>query len=618
MKIKSNFIDTGTTEDTVAVGNHTHSSYLSNENISSPANGQVLGYEDGVWKNIAITTTDTTAPILLSTRPLNNTTGVIVTSSIAMSFSKIIVAGTGDIIISNGTDTRTISVTDTSQVTFSSAVVTISPINNLNRSTKYYVQMASEVIKDVAGNSYIGISDTTTFNFTTEVVPAPDIGTAGGQGFGVGVYLGTLPSGFTEMPGCTTSGHVNYGNYQYSDGSIMVFIPRFYYRIGSTSSPRYYESNGVTVKYGLNAVDIVSGNTYVTETDANAAGYALHRAFVDGGNIKQGFFIDKYLASKNGTTSCKSVFGGDPISLYSSTTYTVHPSSTMTGCTGILADAVVLGRSREVGRFNCASIFQYSALAMLSLVHGQASTSATNCAWYSANGGTNYPKGCNAGNLTDTNDTSVVYAASYIDTYSKKPKTGATSNFNKTTHNGQACGVADLNGCMTQVILGFTQPSSGLTDGTAWVLQRSKKLADLTSGLGTGTTNGLITDAWGSTSHLSNIYEPITGIFPGNGSQYGGLLGNGSVQVFSGVTSGVNYHRTSCGIPDTINSTSSSGTNLFGSDSCYYYNCDTAFPTSSGNSHSNWSGGIFNRYFSSRRFEAYIGAGFRCAAYGDE
>jgi len=119
------------------------------------------------------------------------------------------------------------------------------------------------------------------------------IGTAGAAGFGVGICpLANLPTGFTPLPGYNVVGHSNYGNYQFSDGSVMVFVPKFYYRVGSASSPNY-------ATYGANALDIKGIDTYADTAAANAAGYALHRAFIDGGAEKPGFFFDKYMASKN-------------------------------------------------------------------------------------------------------------------------------------------------------------------------------------------------------------------------------------------------------------------------------------------------------------------------------
>jgi len=83
-----------------------------------------------------------------------------------LTFSEAVAAGTGDIVISDGTDTRTIDVTDT-QVTISGNTVTINPTADLNPDTTYNVQLASGVLKDTAGNAYAGISNATTLNFLT-------------------------------------------------------------------------------------------------------------------------------------------------------------------------------------------------------------------------------------------------------------------------------------------------------------------------------------------------------------------------------------------------------------------------------------------------------------------
>ena len=429
------------------------------------------------------------------------------------------------------------------------------------------------------------------------------IGTQGGQGFGVGVYPSALPSGFSNMTGNTDPASANYGNYQYSDGSVMVFVPKFFYRIGHTSSPRY-------ATYGLNAVDIVGVETFANEAAANAAGYALHRAFIDGGSEKSGFFIDKYLASKNGTTSCKSVKNGNPISLTTGTGY--NPSNGMTGCTGILADAVVLARSRGAGTFNVASVFMYSALALLSLAHAQASTSTTHCAWYDATN--NFPKGCNT-SLKDTNDASVTFTSAGVSGDSK-PLTGSGNPFAKTTHNGQACGVADVNGAMWQVMLGLTSPGSSATDaaqvanGNAYVLKRSVSLSSLTGGW-----NGA-NDAWGDATNLANKYDLVSGLFPWGSATGWVYFGSGSNQVFSGAASGVSYSRTACGVQDTVNGESASGTNQFGADGCYQYNHANLFPMAAGHWGYAAGAGVFCRYWGSCRSSDNSGAGFRVSAYG--
>lgn len=452
--------------------------------------------------------------------------------------------------------------------------------------------------------------DSAATQFSLVVQAAGVIGTQGGQGFGVGEYSGTLPSGFSAMTGTSDKGSANYGNYQYSDGSIMVFVPRFYYRIGNAASPRY-------ATYGANAIDIVGIDTYATEVAANTAGYAMHRAFKDGGADKSGFFIDKYLASKNGTTSCKSVQNGVPISLTTTATYT-NSNGMTTGegsCTGIYADAVLLARSRGVGTFNVASVFMYSALAMLALAHAQASSNTTYCAWYDATN--NFPKGCNNGSLADANDAGVTFTTAGDSGSSAKPKTGSGSPFAKTTHNGQSCGVADLNGALYQVMLGITNAGTSATDttqktdGDAYVLKTSVALSSLTYGF-----NGT-NDAWGDTTNLATKYDLETGLFPWGSTTGWTYFGSGANQVFSGATSGISWKRTACGIQNaTSGADDATGTSQFGNDGCYQYNRASLCALSAGDWSDAATAGVFCRGWSGYWSDSHSDAGFRAGAYG--
>lgn len=434
------------------------------------------------------------------------------------------------------------------------------------------------------------------------------IGTPGQQGFGVGIYPAALPSGFSALPGAFDVASPNYGNYWYSDGSVMVFVPRFYYRIGSTSSPRY-------AVYGLNAIDIAGVDTFATEAEANAAGYAMHRAFIDGGQIKSGFFIDKYICSKSedGVSRGMSVKGGVPISLTTDAGYT--NSAGMTGCVGQLHDAVKLSRARGAGVFNVMSIFMANAYALLALAHGQAATSNAACAWYDSTGTTNFPKGCNNNNLADVNDSSVIYQSAGDTANAFKPRTGSASNLAKTAHNGQSCGIVDINGCMYQVLLGLTQAgssataSSQVTSGDAYILKTSSKLADLTPGWGGAT------DAWGTGANLSGRYDLIGRFLPWGAEIDWVRFGNGSNQVFSPEVAGTDYLRTCAGIAK-ISGYSVGGTNLYGSDGNFRYTRENLFPLAAGSWVSGSHAGAFYRIWSINRSNVSFNIGFRAAAYG--
>lgn len=280
------------------------------------------------------------------------------------------------------------------------------------------------------------------------------IGEPGRAGFGVGICPpDQLPADFTPLSGYTDPTNANYGNYQYIDGSIMVWIPKFYYRIAHAENPTY----GV---HGVNSVDIRGIDVYASTAAANADEYALHRAFIDGGVEKDGFFVDKYKISKVAKGSGfvgASIQNGNPISTAAAHNQISDLSSVTSGNIYASMIEAAKGRSGANGVYDansiffCCSRFIHAALALLSLAHGQASTATTYCAWY--NGTYNFPKGCNDDALGDINDATIDYVS---DGYSNCGKTGSGTPFAKTTHNGQACGVADLNGLIYEVSIGIT------------------------------------------------------------------------------------------------------------------------------------------------------------------
>lgn len=297
----------------------------------------------------------------------------------------------------------------------------------------------------VTDKKYLCIGDGT-INYLIGGVEINLIGNAGEQGFGVGIAP-ILPENMTPMSNYFVKSSLNYGNYQYADGSIMVWIPKFYYKI---TAP--------------NSISIKGIDTYATTALANAAGYALHRVFIDGNVEKDGFFVDKYMISKNAWGAGyigSSLKNGLPISTHADH----NPIADLTACAGNYyyemikaahARDGVDGAENASSIFFCCSKFIYSALAMLALAHAQASSATTYCAWYNAT--YNYPKGCNNNALHDIDDATVEYVA---DGYSNCGKTGSGTPFAKTTHNGQECGVADLNGLMWEISIGATCIAAG-------------------------------------------------------------------------------------------------------------------------------------------------------------
>jgi hypothetical protein len=394
----------------------------------------------------------------------------------------------------------------------------------------------------------------------------------------------------------------NYGNYTYTDGSVMVFVPKFYYKIGAG-----IDLNGLDV----NLIDVKGTDTFSSTSQANAAGYALHRAFIDGDAEKSGFFVDKYKCSNNGGVA-SSIQNGNPLSTAVGhnqiSALTVNPANTFAGT----IDAAK-GRGAI---FNVSSRFIYAALAILSMAHSQAATSTDNCAWYLF-GISQFPKGCNNDALGDTNDGAVSYTSSG---FLNCGKTGSGMLFAKTTHNGQNSGVADLNGLMSEISLGLTRPGANATDSanqndaTAfYILKESVALKDLTSGWHSG-AEGANYEAWGDADHLARYYDPIT-IAQITNTATTHRFGNGASQVLSEAMSGANWLYTGLGIPKDNNANSAGGTTRFGSDLFYEYHRANLVVLSCAAWFSVASAGVWTVLFDGYRSYSTHFSGFRAACY---
>jgi hypothetical protein len=334
--------------------------------------------------------------------------------------------------------------------------------------------------------------------------PQNSIGTPGGAGFGVGICP-AVPDGYLALTGCSDVLSANYGNYQYTaGGSIMVWVPAFYMRLGHASNPTY-------ATYGVNSVDIKSLSFFADEAAANAEGYYLHRAFINAGANQPGFFRDKYDCSQNGAIA-SSIYNtmplvSGPASIAATTTvaassYTILTigttdftligaasntvglrftatgagtgTGTVSGQTGFnvctanaqtptntYGGALQAAKSRG-NKFFPESVFIADALCRISEAHAQAATSTTYCAWYDATGVRNFPKGNDNNALKSEADVTlngagaVTFTSAGVAAYPNFAKTGSGSVFARTTHNGQACGLADVAGNIYKINPGLT------------------------------------------------------------------------------------------------------------------------------------------------------------------
>lgn len=408
------------------------------------------------------------------------------------------------------------------------------------------------------------------------IVTTTTIGTVGAIGFGVGIANGSLAAamGLAPLNGHNILGHDNYGNYIDLSGSVMVFVPKFYYKITNDIAAPFY-------------------GTKVEISDTAQAGFVIHRAFVNNGVIQDGFFFDKYICGNVGGkfVSMRNI---DPVSTGSAH----NPIASITGVTlGNRNDAIFQAvKSRGVG-YAVPTMFMYNALALLSLAHAQVATPAT-AAWMDV--APYAPKGCNNDALKDANDPTVVYVSAGNATYPTAPLNASVKDevLGKITHNGQKCGIADLNGNMWEIASGFIQS----TADSFWVLKESKDIKTLTGVVVTDAT-----DNWNTAN-----YDAITLPFTPNETQT--TFGNGTSAVFSGDTTTTSnaYRLDSVGIPLSMGGAPA----RFGGDALYKYSTASMCPLVGGDWGNSSLAGVWARNWSSARSATNNNTGGRACLMG--
>lgn len=237
-----------------------------------------------------VAVTDVTAPTLMASNPVDDSTNFLTTSNLTLTFSENVMLGTGDITIVNAadaTDTRTIAVTDATQASISGAVLTINPTANLKVGASYYVNIAATAVLDTAGNTYGGINNATTLNFTPVAPAVPGeifalttsldtvVGTANDDTI-IGVFStsppGTLHIADQISGGAGTDTLKMYGTYDTSQMPISIsgvevlqFVTAANAALNLSSYVYTKATSGVT-KVMIDDATAINGQTITTTT----------------------------------------------------------------------------------------------------------------------------------------------------------------------------------------------------------------------------------------------------------------------------------------------------------------------------------------------------------------
>lgn len=416
------------------------------------------------------------------------------------------------------------------------------------------------------------VLDYTTEQFTLKGnATYDDIGKAGQLGFGQSAcsdFNHVKECGFTSLQGTADVNSDNYGVYLHKYGGLCCYIPKFWVRIGNENAPQYE-------KYKLNSIEIAKGDTFDTEEQAFAQGWFLPRAFIDSGEIKNGFFIQMTVARTNSQSTKDGVN---------------YPTSNLTNA--VIASVYIytmIDKAKTLGQgWNVCSAFMYGAVQLLTLAHAQMSDWYTSCGWYLSTRDYQYP---NAG----TNTTS--------------PQL--------TSHNGQKNGVQSF-WYYWEFVTGITTAGTSATQGeipvtnnTIYILKKEKSFADLSSGFGGET------DAWGTDTSLLSMYDKYTS--PLTLTKFSSIRwGNAEYPCLStgkGETSIDEVGRALCGVlPKNDNAVSSNGTNMMNT-SLIAKDVKQNAVLYCGGHVSESAQGAFARLLSYSRNVSNAQVSFRCACY---
>ena len=176
---------------------------------------------------------DLTSPTVTTLSPEDDATGVSTTINLVITFSETVDVEAGvnnNIIIKKTSDDSIVETIDAQDATVTGSgttVITITPATTLDEQTEYYVEIGADAFDDTNSNSYAGISNTTSWSFTTGDFTPPTVlsgAPSGSQSAGTTQvtmslttdenttcrYSSTLGTAFIAMTAFTTTGTTNH------------------------------------------------------------------------------------------------------------------------------------------------------------------------------------------------------------------------------------------------------------------------------------------------------------------------------------------------------------------------------------------------------------------------
>ncbi len=490
------------------------------------------------WSSAASATTgvpDTTEPLVVSLNPTNGASNVGINGNLIITFDESVVIGTGNITLKNLTDaTQTnISVTDTTQVTVSGAVLTINPTAALLLGNNYAVQIPATAIGDLAENNFAGILNDTTWNFTVAAVEGE-----------VWIYDGADATNNTW----TTAGSWSGGTIANGSNSTANFNLDF-------TADRTITLGGNRTIGNINFTDTASSHNLTISGNTLTLDLTSGRPAVHVSQSDRSLSIDSIIA------------GSDGLNKSGAGTLILTAANTYTGGTTINAGTLQLGNGGSTGSIANTAILNNGSLVInrtgaaqgLGAITGTGSVTLTNGTGLALSGGNSFSGGFNlnggslagfaTGNFNGFGSGTLTIGSGASGTWTMPTSSAttipnaiqwnrATTNFNRSGSSGVGLVTFDGNVTLGQSI---TLNQSSSTVQVNFVFNGN--ISDGGSGYGlsvTGTQSGSLT--LNGTNTFTGPMS-VKGLAIGGSGSLGGGSFAGNITASSGLTYSSSVHQ---------------------------------------------------------------------------
>ena len=223
---------------------------------------------------IAVPYDDNDAPLVTDFTPDDNATDVAIDANLVITFDEAVDAESGNINLYETVGDVLVEAFDvTTDITGTGTItITANPTSDLSNDTNYYVKIDATAFDDAASNSYAGIADETTWNFTT---------VAGGDTTAP-IFSSVTPAASSSINSVTTSSDVGYTIDEALAATTGIITITQTGGTADGNSPHTCTLTGTALNSGAHTIDLSDTTNGCTVDTSNLVSGSIYTFTFDG------------------------------------------------------------------------------------------------------------------------------------------------------------------------------------------------------------------------------------------------------------------------------------------------------------------------------------------------